>query len=86
MPDTVAAVSPAGDDLAQEDNVLAPGADGDVVVADVGQRLVQRCQLVVVGGEQGLGLQLLGTVFQHRPGDGHAVPDLATTFLLAAST
>ena len=39
------------------------------------QLLLHGGELVVVGGKQGLGPQLfgLGAVFQHRPGDGHAV-------------
>ena len=73
--DTVAAVGTAGDDLPQEDDILAPCADGDVIVADAGQLALQRRQLVIVGGEQGLGPQLfrVGAVLQHRPGNGHAV-------------
>ena len=71
--DAVAPVRAAGDDLPQEHDVLAPGVDSHVIVPDVGQLLLQRRQLVVVGGEQRLGLQLSGAVLQHRPGDGHAV-------------
>ena len=71
--DAVAPVRTAGDDLPQKDDILAPGVDGHVVVPHVGQFLLQRGQLMIMGGEQRLGLQLPGAVLQHRPGNGHSV-------------
>ena len=52
--DAVAAVGAAGDDLAQEDDVVLPLARGDVRVDDARQRVGQVGELVVVRGEQRL--------------------------------
>ena len=73
--DAVAPVCAAGDDLAQEDELLPPAPDGDAVVFHPGDGLLQGGQLVVVGGKEGLGPQLLPVraVLQHRPGNAHAV-------------
>ena len=61
--------------LPQEYNIVALLLDGDTVVVHAVYGALQLGQLVIVGGEQGLGPQLLGVgaVFQHRPGNGHAV-------------
>ena len=72
--DAVRAIRPSGTDLVEKDDLVVPLLHGHVEVAHAGQRLGERGQLVVVGGEQHLGsaaavVELLG----HRPRDGEAV-------------
>ena len=57
---------------------VTPGATehrGSIIVLHAGKGPLHGGQLVIVGGKQGLGPQALGVgaVFQHRPGDAHAV-------------
>ena len=59
--------------LPEEDDVLPPGLDGDIIVLHPREGVLQGGELVVMGGKEGLGPQLQRAVLQHRPGDGHAV-------------
>ena len=52
--DAVAAIGTAGDDLAQKHDVVLPFAHGDVEVGDVGQRVREVGQLVIVRREDRL--------------------------------
>ena len=71
--DAVAVVRRAGDDAAQEGDVLAALFDGDVVVFHPGHVLVHAGQLVVMGGEQRFAADVVADVFYHGAGDAHAV-------------
>ncbi len=59
----------------EEDHLLAAVVHGYVIVDYVGQPLRQIGQLVIVGGEEGLGPQggVIVDVLHHGPGDGHAI-------------
>ena len=53
--DAVAAVGAAGDDLAQEDELVAALFDGNAVVLHAGKNALKLRELVIVRGEQRLG-------------------------------
>ena len=67
--DAVALVGAAGDDLAQEDDLLVPFAHGDVVVAHAGAGQLELGQLVVVRGEERARLDFVVQIFRDAPGD-----------------
>jgi len=73
--DAVALVRRARHDLAEEDHVVLPLLDGNMVVPDPLERQRQFGQLMVMGGEKGFGPDrfVLVEVFRHRPGDAQAV-------------
>ena len=71
--DAVGFVGGAGEDFAEEDDVVVPFADGDVVVFDGALGVGEVAELVVVGGEEGAGLDGVVEVFGDGPGDGEAV-------------
>ena len=69
-------------DLAQEDDLLFPFADGHIVILHARPGTGQIRQLMVMRGEQRAGLQLVMQVLRHGPRDGktvkgsRAAPDL----------
>ena len=71
--DAVAFVGGAGLDFAEEDDVLVPLADGDVVVFDRFFAGGEVAEFVVVGGEEGAGLGAVVEMFGDGPGDGKAI-------------
>ena len=71
--DAVALVGGAGDDLMEEDDLVLPFFDGDVVVGDAGELVGQVGELVVVGGEEGAAADVLVEVFDDGPGEREAV-------------
>ena len=73
--DAVGFVGGAGFDAAEEDDAVALFADADVVVLDAGKGEGDVGQFVVVGREEGLGLDGRGVVqvLDDGPGDGNSV-------------
>jgi len=73
--DAVAAVRPAGDDLAQEDELVAALFDGNAVILHAGEHALKLGELVIVRGEERLRAKLfgVGAEFEHRAGNAHAV-------------
>ncbi len=71
--DAVAFVRAAGDDLAQENDVVAPLAHGDVVVLRRGQEAGELGQFVIMRGEERAGAQRGVEIFRDRPRDAQAV-------------
>ena len=73
--DAVAVVRAATEDFPQEDNVVPPLFHGDIVVHHPVVLVFQFRQFVVMGGEEGFGMDFLflQDVFNHRFGDAHAV-------------
>ena len=71
--DAVALVGGAGDDFAEEDDVVVPFADRDVAVGHAGAGAGEVGELVVVGGEKRAATGDVVQMFGHAPGDGEAV-------------
>ena len=71
--DAVAAVGPAGNDLAQEHDVVALLLHCDPQVPHSRQGLRQFVEVMVVSGEQRLRADAVDDVLGHRPGDGQTV-------------
>ena len=71
--DAVGFVGRAGEDFAKEDDVVVPLADRDVVVLDGVLGIGEVAEFVVVGGEEGAGLDDVVEVFGDRPGDRETV-------------
>src|SRR5699024_8623501 len=69
----VAVVGRAGNDAAQERDVVAPLFDRNVVVFDPFDVLLHAGQLMVVGGKEGFAADLVADIFYHGTGDAHAV-------------
>src|SRR5437762_116579 len=63
----------AGDDLAQENDLLVPFAHSDVKVADAAAVLGEFGQLVVVRREQRARFDFVVQKFGHAPSDGEPV-------------
>ncbi|KAF5031861.1 hypothetical protein DSECCO2_623380 [anaerobic digester metagenome] len=77
---TIAVVHRARDNAAQKGDVVSPFFDRRIVVFNTGQVLLQFGELMVMGGEQCLGPQLLSVrdEFQHRTGNAHAIKGRGT--------
>ena len=71
--DAVALVGAALDDFAQEDDLVVPFAHGDVEILHARQAAGQFGQLVVMGGEERLGADLVVQVLDDAPGQAQAV-------------
>ena len=73
--DAVAAVGPAGDDLAQEDDFAALLGDGYIHAAHAGQQVRDLHQFVIVRGEERARTAafVVVQVFDDGAGDGEAV-------------
>ena len=71
--DAVALVGGAGDDFAEEDDVVVPFADCDVAISHTGAGAGEVGQFVVVGGEEGAAGGDVMKMLGHAPSDGEAV-------------
>lgn len=71
--DAVAFFGAAGEDLAEEDDLLVPLLHGDVVVLHGAAALRERGDLVVVRGEEAAGTDMVVQVLGDAPGDAEAV-------------
>lgn len=78
--DAVRAVSGAGDDLADEDDLVVVFADGDGVVFEAREGSLEFGDFVVVRGEEGFGALegVLVEEFYDGPGDGESVVGAGT--------
>src|ERR1044071_2662877 len=71
--DAVTLVGAAGNDLAQENDLVVPLANGDVEVLQPGQSCGELGQFVIVSGEERFGADLVVEVFHDGPGQAQAV-------------
>src|SRR5260370_1037486 len=71
--DAIALVGAAGGDLVQEDNVVLPFADQDIIVAQAGKGFGQLGQFVVMAGEESAAADLIVQIFGDGPGQRDAV-------------
>ncbi|MFM2178184.1 MAG: hypothetical protein RL015_2282 [Verrucomicrobiota bacterium] len=71
--DAVAFFGAAGEDLAEEDDLLVPLLHGNVVVLHSAAALRERGDLVVVGGEEAAGTDVIVQMLGDAPGDAEAV-------------
>ena len=73
--DAEAVARPASNDLFDENDVVAALFYHDIIVFYAVHAALQLAKFVIMGGKQRAGAQffLIGHIFQHRSGDGHAV-------------
>ena len=71
--DAVAFFGAAGEDLAEEDDLLVPLLHGDVVVLHGRAALRERGDLVVVRGEEAAGTDVIMQMLGDAPRDAEAV-------------